>query len=188
MKSQSKRRPGNVLGRVLAKFAGIKSYLGSVSAAIGAQSVPISHFYGAKRAQFAPKPFLVIHSAIQKNVSEITHKQSLQMTVFCGKLPSVFCVAQSVHSSWKPSHLGLLTQVPLVSHHPSGITLFLIASLPIRNVRNLNGLNKISISNRQKTGIFNPLLGPPQMAPRIGSGFASHLPLATAFLIATHKN
>src|SRR6185437_13092878 len=33
-------------------------------------------------------------------------------------------------------------------------TRFLIADLPIRNARNPSTLNKISISNRQKNGIF----------------------------------
>jgi len=49
-----------------------------------------------------------------------------------------------------------LTGFPPLTRYNSPITRILIASLPIKIRRNPNALNKNSISNRPKTGVFQP--------------------------------
>ena len=106
------------------------------------------------------------------------------MNVFCGKLLFVFCMTQSVPPSPKEGKRSVVNSsqsstsrlliesrqirkrrkpcaTPATRHlrarrHLGGkpATRFLIADLPIRNGSKPSALNKISVSNRQKKGIF----------------------------------
>lgn len=51
---------------------------------------------------------------------------------------------------------SMWTGLPPLTRYHSPITRILIASLPIRIRRNPNALNKNSISNRPKMGVFQP--------------------------------
>jgi|SRR5690348_7465408 len=132
------------------------------------------------------------------------------MNVSYGKLASVFCMTQFVRprpregkrSLTDSSQFGtnlLIDSRPVrrrgdprrgafpICHsrarrHLGGkrITRFLIADLPIRNSAKPSALNKISVSNRQKTGIFlRPATYNPKPATRLSNPCPPHFGGAT---------
>src|SRR5690348_14838133 len=131
------------------------------------------------------------------------------MNVFYGKLTFVFCMTQFVpppgegkrrftdSSQFGTSHLLIDSRpirrcrnprgAPPICHsrarrHLGGnlITGFLIADLPIRNGAKPSALNKISVSNRQKTGIFlRPATYNPKPATRLSNPCPPHFGGAT---------
>ena len=73
-------------------------------------------------------------------------KKSLQINVSCGKLHSVFCVAQSIAVGTKPTRLTPVTRLCRRRSKP-----FLIDTPAIRNHRQVSPLQQIRISNRYKS-------------------------------------
>src|SRR5690348_12113471 len=132
------------------------------------------------------------------------------MNIFYGKLALVFCMTQFVppppgegkrrltdSSQFGTNHLPIDSRpttrrgdsrgAPPICHprarrHLGGkrITRFLIADLPIRNSAKPCALNKISVSNRQKTGIFlRPATYNPKPATRLSNPCPPHFGGAT---------
>ena len=97
----------------------------------------------------------IVHpSHLVDSVPKLTHKKSLQIPYTYGKLAFGFYAMAAVATVESNKRKGRKAASPPFIDCQSPLTPFLIANLPIRNRRNFCALNKNSVSNRQKNGIF----------------------------------
>ena len=127
---------------------------------------PFAPFCVETRAFVAPeRPLLtqIVHRSetcaapSRRECPKSTHKKSLQIPYTYGKLSLGVYVMAAVATVGSKERKGRRAASPPFIDCQPPLTHFLIANLPIRNRRNPSTINKISISNRQKNGIFPSL-------------------------------